>query len=57
MTDLEQLKAMLERAHIEFNISPYADGIVIVVDGGYVGFWTQFAFDTSGALLSIGAYE
>lgn len=58
MNDLETLKKMLEKANIKYeedNGNP--DNPVLVVEGGYSGFVTEFTFNQEGELYTIGAYE
>ena len=62
MTDLEILKEMLDRAHIEYDETTWErDGKkfnVLTVERGYVGFATEFQFaEDTGRLADMGAYE
>jgi hypothetical protein len=55
MTDLQVIKDMLKRAKIKYEVEN--GGTAILVEGGYVGFVTQFDFNKKGELVGIGAYE
>lgn len=58
MTDKQVFSEMLTRAGIEFTDEPLTTGgTKITVLGGYIGFFTEFDFDSDGNLLEVGAYE
>lgn len=72
MTDYETMKAMLDRAKIEYRLDTHfrekydAKGrvmsgtpiTILVVERGYAGFATVFEFSgVTGKLLDMGAYE
>lgn len=61
MTDLEQLKAMLDRARIEYTVSKEdragKPGATLTVARGYDGFETDFYFTADGTLTDMGAFE
>jgi hypothetical protein len=69
MTDLETMRAMLQRAKIEFTertrrpnelseIQDPPDAVTILeIEGGYSGFLSKLSFDGSGALHDVAAYE
>lgn len=52
-SDKEVLLEMISKANIIFD-SKEND---IIVERGYVGFYTVFTFDTNGNLKDIGAWE
>ena len=52
-TDLEILKEMFTRSGITFEI----ENNELVVDSGYCGFCSCFAFTPEGTLLTVSAYE
>ncbi len=58
-TDKQVLEEMLDRAGIKFELdSEYLkDASLITVEGGYMGFVTEFIFDANGALISVKAWE
>lgn len=59
--DMETLKAMFDRAGIRHT----SDQQTLTVEsdggdspnGGYLGFYTTYNFDTTGMLVSVGAWE
>jgi hypothetical protein len=69
VNDLETLKAMLDRAEIEFTTSDEGEFIhpnnpyinkgrrQLQVERGYTDFVTIFGFDESGKLVGMGAWE
>lgn len=60
MTDLQQIKAMLERAKIAYTeeVDQGHNKTTLIVERGYAGFYTRFSFDrVSGALTDIAAFE
>lgn len=69
LTDLFDLRIMLERACIEYTIDPDAKYpltersdeqerfIQLTVEKGYIGFQTIFEFNSDGRPLTMGAYE
>lgn len=56
MTDLETLKAMFARANVKYT-EKEETGPELIVEAGYMGFFTVFSFDREGALQSVEAYE
>jgi hypothetical protein len=67
MSDRETLEAMLIRAGVKFTSGVYGNDqifttLIVESDGsevnqGYIGFHTEFVFDRSGQLRSMGAWE
>lgn len=69
MSDLDDLKALLDRWEVPGQIELTVDGSVVVVgdtDGGkstaptingYTGFYTTFEFTTAGKFIRMGAWE
>jgi hypothetical protein len=66
MTDRETLIAMFQRQGIEYSVKeddhPRKEGIAtapspLVVEGGYLGFYTWFSFNVDGTLASVEAFE
>lgn len=69
MNDRETLKTMLYKSKIKFHqqgddvpddatwYGRITDKNVIIVQGGYVGFFSEFKFDDGGNLVSVEAYE
>lgn len=56
MTDLETLRQMLTRANIRYKEESFANRVELMVELGYLGFYTIFIFD-EGTLRDMGAYE
>jgi predicted oxidoreductase len=64
VTELEQLKAMLDRAGVVYTVKLENAGSTVTIiakEGernlGYVCFFTEWAFDLDGALLSVATWE
>ena len=71
MTDLETVKAMLDRADVKYEVSVDEEaeqttaGTNLTIkkiynsqtNRGYTGFFSVFEFDEAGALLSVGSWE
>jgi len=60
MTDKETIIEMLQRAGIEFSMERSGSKLnetVIIVCGGYVGFYSVFTFNAEGSLSNLEAYE
>jgi hypothetical protein len=67
MTDLEQFKAMLDRAKVPYETGNNVDHMVVIKISaewadtpqvrGWTGFFTQFTFDNSGNLEYVGIWE
>lgn len=63
MTDLDTMKAMLERAAIEYKQEVetggnYPGSVILTIEAGYIGFVSVLTFDKDkGSLLAIEAYE
>ncbi len=63
MTDFETMKAMLDRADIDYKQQPESGGtyeghLTLTVEAGYIGFVSVLSFNKdTGMLLAVGAYE
>jgi len=58
MNDLETLKEMFERNKISYEFTNnWPEKPQIIIENGYVGFYTVFVFDDEGTLCNVGAYE
>ncbi len=56
-TDLETLKAMLDRVEIDYEVKVNEEYTSLTVERGYAGFATTFTFTVEGMLQDMGAYE
>tara|TARA_Y100000592_G_scaffold56491_1_gene88752 strand:+ start:2124 stop:2300 length:177 start_codon:yes stop_codon:yes gene_type:complete len=58
MNDLETLKEMFERNKISYEFANnWPEKTQIIIEKGYIGFYTVFVFDVEGTLRSVEAYE
>lgn len=58
MSDLETLKEMFERNKISYEFANnWPEKPQIIIEKGYIGFYTVFVFDVEGTLRSVEAYE
>lgn len=60
MTDLETMQNMLKRAKIDFTFEEASEGSgnkYIIVERGYIGFFTYLRFDPDGNLVDMVASE
>tara|TARA_R110000824_G_scaffold46069_6_gene132794 strand:+ start:1526 stop:1702 length:177 start_codon:yes stop_codon:yes gene_type:complete len=58
MNDLETLKEMFSRNKISYEFTNNRfEKPKIIIEKGYIGFYTVFTFDDEGALRNVAAYE
>lgn len=67
MNDLETTKAMLDRAGVKYEAAFSEEDVATILtikqiwnsekNRGYSSFFTTLNFDTTGALMSVGAWE
>ena len=57
MDDRSAIKAMLERAKIEYRETTEEAASCLYVERGYIGFCVEFKFKPDGALENVSAWE
>lgn len=58
MNDLETLKEMFSRNKISYEfMNNRFEKPKIIIEEGYIGFYTVFTFDDEGALRNVAAHE
>ena len=57
MDDRSAIRAMLERAKIEYKETTKEAASCLYVERGYIGFCVEFKFKPDGALENVSAWE